>query len=93
MGLRLEVRDYFWILFIIIFYNNTIPVCVVLGIGLVLRYPALGRGRTLRVGTTSSSQLRRHSGWSLALGRRYRSALELETGRTKKCIQMQNDSW
>jgi len=54
---------------------------------------ALGRGRTLRVGTTSSSQLRRHSGWSLALGRRYRSALELETGRTKKCIQMQNDSW
>jgi hypothetical protein len=46
---------------------------------LVLRYPALGRGRTLRVGTTSSSQLRRHSGWSLALGCRYRSALELET--------------
>jgi hypothetical protein len=51
----------------------------VLRIGLVLRYLALGRGRTLRVDTTSGSQLRRHSGWSLALGRRYRSALELET--------------
>ena len=52
----------------------------VLRIGLVLRYLALGRGRTLRVDTTSGSQLRWHSGWSLALGRRrYRSALELET--------------
>jgi hypothetical protein len=56
----------------------------------VLRHLALGLVRTLRVGTTSSSQLRRHSAlglvsrsrasrWSLALGRRYRSALELET--------------
>jgi len=48
--------------------------------GWVRRHLALGLGRlNRRVDTTSSSQLRRHSGWSLALGRRYRSALELET--------------
>jgi len=51
----------------------------ILGIGWVLRYHALGRGRTVQVATTSSSQLRWHSGWSLALGRRCRSALKLET--------------
>jgi hypothetical protein len=42
----------------------------ILRIGLVLRYLALGRGCTLRVDTTLSSQLQRHSGWSLALGHR-----------------------
>jgi hypothetical protein len=40
----------------------------ILGIGWVLRYLALGRGRTVWVATTSSLQHRRHLGWSLALG-------------------------
>jgi hypothetical protein len=51
----------------------------ILGIGWVLRYLALGRGRTVWVATTSSLQHQRHSGWSLALGHCYRSALELKT--------------
>jgi hypothetical protein len=44
-----------------------------------LQHSTRGLFRNPRVGTTSSSQLRRHSGWSLALGHRYHSTLELET--------------
>ncbi len=47
--------------------------------GWVLRHLARGLVQTQRVGTISSSQLRWHSGWTLALERRYRSALELES--------------
>jgi len=42
-------------------------------------YHALGRGRTARVATTSSSQHRRHSGWSRARGQSDSNARELET--------------
>jgi hypothetical protein len=48
--------------------------------GRVLQHSTRGLFRNPRVGMTSSSQLQRHSGWSLALGRRCcRSARELET--------------
>jgi hypothetical protein len=45
--------------------------------GWVLRHLARGLVQTQRVGTISSSQLRWHSGWTLALERRYLLPLDL----------------
>ena len=49
------------------FYTDAMLFCF----GRVLQHSTRGLFRNPRVGMTSSSQLRRHEGWSRALGRRY----------------------